>query len=177
MSSPVGAARHLGHGARPLAPRGAFALGTFLSVIGWIVIAVLAWPWLATADKRHALLVLVAPHMVLRFVGLGFFVPGTVSEALPARWTVPAGYGDLVAGVLAVVTTLGLHFDAAWAVVAVWIFNVWGATDLVFAFYRGARIRLNPSALGAAFYVVTSLVPMLLVSHALVFAILLRTHA
>ena len=175
MSSPVEAARDLGHGARPLAPRAAFALGTLLSVIGWIVLAVLVWPWLATADKRHALLVLVAPHIVLRFVGLGFFVPGTVSETLPARWSVPAGYGDLVAGVLAIVAALGLHFDAA-AVASVWIFNVWGATDLVFAFYRGARVRLNPSALGAAFYVVTSLVPMLLVSHALVFAVLLRAH-
>jgi hypothetical protein len=161
--------------ARPLPPRAAFALDTILSVAGWIVAASLIWPWLATADRRQALLVLVAPHMVLRFIGLSFFVPGTVSEALPVRWSVPAGYGDLVAGVLAIVATLGLHCDAGWATAAVWIFNVWGATDLLFAFYRGARARLNPSSLGAAFYIVTSVVPMLLVSHALVFALLLRT--
>jgi hypothetical protein len=164
--------------ARPLPPRVAFALGTILSVTGWIVAAILAWPWLATVDRNRALLVLVAPHMVLRFVGLSFFVPGTVSNALPVRWSVPAGYGDLGAGLLAIIATLALHCEARWAVAAVWIFNAWGATDLLFAFYRGARVRLNPSSLGAAFYVVTSVVPMLLVSHALVFALLLRTaHA
>jgi hypothetical protein len=176
MNPPVEARADRRLRAQPLPPRAAFALGTILSVMGWVVAAILAWPWLGTADRRQALLVLVAPHMVLRFIGLSFFVPGTVSEALPARWSVPAGYGDLVAGVLAIIATLGLHFDAGWAIAAVWIFNVWGATDLLFAFYRGARVRLNPTSLGAAFYVVTSVVPMLLVSHALVFALLLR-HA
>jgi hypothetical protein len=63
---------------------------------------------------------------------------------------------------------------APWAIAAVWVFNVWGAADLVFAFYQGARLRLEPGSLGAGFYIVTALVPPLLVSHALVFALLRR---
>jgi hypothetical protein len=36
----------------------------------------------------------------------------------------------------------------AWAILAVWIFNVRGAADLLFAFYRGARVRLDPGSFG-----------------------------
>jgi hypothetical protein len=111
--------------------------------------------------------------MFLRFVGLSFLVPGVVSSSLPKAWAIPAGYGDFVAGILAIIATLALALGASWAIAAVWIFNVWGAADLLFAFYKGARLNLEPGALGAGFYIVTSLVPALLVSHALIFALLL----
>jgi hypothetical protein len=117
---------------------------------------------------------LVAPHMILRFLGISFFVPGVVSGSLPRVWAAPAGYGDFVAGVLAIIATIALAETAAWAILAVWIFNLWGAADLLFAFYKGARVRLEPGSLGAAFYIVTAIVPRLLVSHALIFALLLR---
>jgi hypothetical protein len=107
--------------------------------------------------------------------GLSFLVPGVVSPSLPKAWALPAGYGDLVAGLLAVIATTALARMAAWAVVAAWVFNIWGAADLLLAFYQGARIRLQPGSLGAGFYIVTALVPPLLVSHALVFALLLHT--
>jgi hypothetical protein len=63
---------------------------------------------------------------------------------------------------------------AVWAMPAVWVFNLWGTADLLFAFYKGARVGLEPGSLGAAFYIVTAIVPPLLVSHALIFALLLR---
>jgi hypothetical protein len=52
---------------------------------------------------------------------------------------------------------------------------VWGATDLLLAFYRALFvINLDPRMLGAAFYIPTVVVPPLLVTHALIFWILLR---
>lgn len=54
----------------------------------------------------------------------------------------------------------------------VWLFNIWGAADLLFAFYQGARVQLDPGALGAAFFIVTAIVPPLLVTHALIFLVL-----
>jgi hypothetical protein len=99
-------------------------------------------------------------------------------DDLALLWNAQALAGERLARPLHVRDRRADHCEAGWAVAAVWIFNAWGATDLLFAFYRGARVRLDPSSLGAAFYVVTSVVPMLLVSHALVFALLLRTaHA
>src|SRR5262249_4291656 len=44
-------------------------------------------------------------------------------------------------------------------VALVWIFNVWGSADLLFAFYRGNQVGLEPDQLGAGFFIVTVLVP------------------
>jgi hypothetical protein len=89
-------------------------------------------------------------------------VPGVVCGELAKSWSVPAAYGDLIAGILAIIATLALVETVAWAILALWIFNVWGAVDLLFAFYRGARVRLDPGSLGAGFYIVTAIVPPLL---------------
>jgi len=155
--------------------RAAFGLSILMSLVSSTVIAVvLAWPWLRAGDGRHALIWLVMPHMFLRFIGISFLVPGVVSESLPKTWAAPAGYGDFLAGILAIIATVAMAETAAWAMPAVWVFNIWGTTDLLFAFYKGARVRLEPGSLGAAFYIVTAIVPPLLVSHALIFALLLR---
>lgn len=154
-------------------PRAAFGLSILMSLASSIVAAVLfAWPWLRTRDRNQSLTWLVAPHMFLRFIGLSFLVPGVVSGSLPIAWAVPAGFGDFAAGILAIVATVGLARQAAWASAAVWTFNLWGAADLLFAFYQGNRVALEPGLLGAAFYIVTAIVPPLLVSHALIFVLL-----
>jgi hypothetical protein len=146
-----------------------------MSLLSSVVFAVLfARPWLQNINTEQALIWLVAPHMV-RFIGLSFLVPGVVSESLPKAWAVPAGYGDFIAGVLATIATAALARSASWAIAAVWIFNVWGLADLLFAFYKGARVNLEPGALGAGFYIVTAIVPPLLVSHALIFELLMRS--
>ena len=155
-------------------PRAAFGLSILLSLISSSVVALLlVWPWLRNSNSEQALIWLVAPHMFLRFIGISFLVPGVVSERLPKAWAVPAGYGDLVAGILALIAVVGLVYTAAWAIVAVWSFNIWGAADLLFAFYQGGRVRLEPGSLGASFYIVTAIVPPLLVSHALIFGLLI----
>jgi hypothetical protein len=103
-------------------------------------------------------------------------VPGVVAPSLPKSWAAPAAYGDLGAGILAIVAAAAVACNLAWAIEAVWIFNVWGAADLLYRFYKGLRVNLalDPGLLGAGYYVVTTIVPPLLVSHALVFMVLLR---
>jgi hypothetical protein len=157
-------------------PRAAFGLSTLMSLLSAIVLAALfARPSLRNINTEQALIWLVAPHMV-RFIGLSFLVPGVVSGSLPKTWAIPAAYGDFVAGILAIIATAGLARTANWAIATVWMFNVWGFADLLFAFYKGARINLEPGALGAGFYIVTALVPALLVSHALIFELLIRSN-
>jgi hypothetical protein len=56
----------------------------------------------------------------------------------------------------------------------VWLFNVCGTADLVNAFIQGNMHGLSPGNLGAAFYIPTTIVSLLLVAHALMFAILLQ---
>jgi hypothetical protein len=57
----------------------------------------------------------------------------------------------------------------------VWVFNVWGTADLLNAFYEGLiGARISPGSLGAAFFIPTVIVPPLLVTHGLMFWLLLR---
>lgn len=157
-----------------MSPRAAFGLSVLLGLTSSTVVSVvLVWPVLHTLDSRTALLWLVTPHMFLRFIGLSFLVPGVVATSVSKQWAVPAAYGDLVAGLLAIVATIGLAEHAGWAESAVWLFNVIGAADLLFAFFMGARLRLEPGSLGASYFIVTAIVPLLLASHALTFVVLL----
>jgi len=152
-----------------------FALSALMSLVSYSLIAKLyVWPWLRARDRDQALVSLVAPHMMIRFFGLSFLVPGVVSPALPAAFAVPAAYGDFIAGILAIAATVALAKRATWAIAAVWIFNIWGAADLLFAFYSGPHAQMQPGTLGAAFYLPTAIVPSLLVTHFLVFRLLLR---
>jgi hypothetical protein len=151
---------------------GASILASFVSSA--IAARLFAWPRLQNTEPNRALTALVAPHMFLRFVGLSFLVSGVVSPSLPAAFAIPAAYGDFIAGILAIVATIALVNRASWATKSVWLFNIWGAADLLFAFYQGRQVGIQPGMLGAAFFIVTALVPPLLVTHALIFRLLAR---
>lgn len=152
-----------------------FGISVLMCFVSSGVIARLyLWPRLRTMSREDALVLLVAPHLFLRFIGLSFLVPGVVSPSLPAAFAGPAAYGDLVAGILAIISTVGLAKRASWAMTLVWVFNVWGAADLLFAFYQGPRLEIEPGAFGAAFFIPTLVVPILLVTHFLIFRLLLR---
>jgi hypothetical protein len=56
----------------------------------------------------------------------------------------------------------------------VWVFNIVGTVDLLNAFYQGIRLGIDPGLQGAAYFIPTVVVPLLLVTHVLVFCILLR---
>jgi hypothetical protein len=158
--------------------RAIFAISAALCLVSSAVAAKLyVWPWLRAKEQDQAQVGLVAPHMFLRFIGLSFLVVGVVAPSLPPSFAIPAAYGDLIAGILAVIAVVALSQCARWARGAVWVFNVWGATDLLFAFYQGPHVRLHPEALGSAFYIPTAIVPPLLVTHFLVFQIPFRKHA
>jgi hypothetical protein len=49
-----------------------------------------------------------------------------------------------------------------------------GSADLLHAFYQGNRIGLVPGLQGAAYFIPTLLVPLLLITHGLVFRLLLK---
>ena len=152
-----------------------FGLGVLMNfVASGIVTKLYIWPWLRVMTREEALLPLMVPHM-FRFVGLSFLVPGVVSASLSPDFARPAAYGDLVAALLAVVAVLALSARASWALAIVWVFNLWGTIDLLYAIYQGEiGVRIGPGPLGAAFYIPTVLVPPLLVTHALIFRLLLR---
>jgi hypothetical protein len=110
---------------------------------------------------------------VFRFVGASFLIPGVAGPALSRAFAEPAAYGDLVTVGLAWLALVlgGRHI----ARLALWGFNLWGTFDLLFAFYQGlVAVGIQPSSLGAAYFIPTVLVPLLLCTHVIVFVLLLR---
>ena len=155
--------------------RAVIGLSVLLSFFASARIAQLyVWPRLRLLPRDEALNVLVAPHM-FRFVGLSFLLPGVVSRDLSPAFALPAAYGDLAATILAMIATVALSARASWAIAMVWLFNLVGSADLLFANYQGlVGVGLAPGVLGAAVYLPTMIVPPLLVTHVMMFQLLLQ---
>jgi hypothetical protein len=99
-------------------------------------------------------------------------VPGVVAPELSAAFARPAAYGDLIAAVLALLALAALR--SRWGMPLVWVFNLWGSADLLYAFYQGNSVGFAPGQLGAAYFIPTVVVPLLLITHGLMFRLLLR---
>jgi len=139
-----------------------------------VVTKLFVWPRLRAMPRDEALVRLMVPHL-FRFLGLSFLVPGVVSPSLPPAFAVSAAYGDLIAAVLAIIATLALSARAPWSIAMAWVFNIWGTVDLLHAIYVGQiGTRFDAGLLGATFFIPTVVVPVLLVTHALMFWMLLR---
>ena len=149
-----------------------FFVSVAFSFIAWgIVAARYIWPRLRLRPWAEALWPLLILHS-FRFEGLAFLVPSVVSPALPAAFAHAAAYGDFIAATLALLSLLSLQHQLG--VVMVWIFSLWGSADLLNAFYQANHSGLLAGQLGAAYFIPTLLVPLLLITHGLVFRILLR---
>jgi hypothetical protein len=155
-----------------VSPQLVFAVSVAFSFVVWsIMTRQYIWPALANRRRADALKPILLLHS-FRFVGLAFVVPGVVSPDLPVAFAGPAAYGDLATATLALLALAMLRNPLG--IVLVWSFNVLGSVDLLNAYYQGDRtgVGLAPGLQGAAYFIPTVLVPLLLVTHALVFRIL-----
>ena len=147
-----------------------FGLQFVMSLVVWGLIAKwLLAPWLEKMAQHQALFWLTLPH-AFRHVGMVFLVPSIVAQPLPNVFAMPAAYGDLVTGVLALLALIALRTRWAGALALVWLFNIVGTVDLLNAL---RHVNVAP-ALGATWYIPTMLVPLLLVTHFMIFVRLLR---
>ena len=148
----------------------ALSLVVFSLMAKWFVV-----PWLAGRPREEALVPLIVPH-AFRHIGMLFLVPGVVAQPLPEAFAEPAAYGDLVAGLLAILALIALRNRWTSALTLVWIFNILGLLDLVYALSRGTFLQVAP-LMGASWYIPTFLVPALLVTHVMIFRQLARKGA
>ncbi len=136
----------------------------FSLVTRWVVA-----PWLASQSQQDALFWLTLPH-AFRYIGMVFLVPGVVAQPLPDYFAIPAAYGDLAASVLAILALVLLRIGWKGAMGVVWLFNVVGTVDLLNALRHVEVV----SDFGSVWYIPTFFVPLLLVSHFMIFARLLK---
>ncbi len=149
-----------------------FFVSILFSFVAWgIVTGSLILPELRGRGRNEVLRPLLMLHS-FRFDGLAFLVPGVVSSDLPATFAEGAAYGDIVAAALALITLALL--PGRLGIVAAWVFNLWGAADILHANYEGIRLGVEPGQMGAAYFLPTFIVPLFLITHGLMFWLLLR---
>lgn len=145
----------------------ALSLVAYIWIAKWYVM-----PALRALPRPAALVPLLLLH-AFRFIGLAFLIPGVTAQPLDPRFANPAAYGDLLASLLAFAAIVALRRGWGVAIPLVWIFNVEGSLDLLYAVMQGVRFNA-PGAMGATFFIPAVIVPALLVTHALIFMLLLR---
>jgi len=136
-----------------------------------LLFGLVAWWYWVPQLARLPLVAALTPLLLLhlsRTLGLTFLVPSAVDPRLPREFAIPAGYGDLTAACLALLSIAAIQSGWRLAPLVVWAFTVEGVGDLAVAFVQGFRIQLPGYHLGPAWYIFTVLVPALLVTHALI---------
>ena len=151
-----------------------FGIQTFFS---FVVFGLLAWwyvwPWLRSTDRTNAFTALTFVH-ALRPIGATVLVTSVAGTALPRDFAEAVAYGDLATSVLAIVTLIALRSRIGFAIALVWVTNIVGTVDLANALIGGVRYDIARLGMGSFWYVVTILVPILWIAHALAFLLLLR---
>ena len=131
--------------------------------------------WPVVRDRNLTALSPLLLYACLRVNGLMFLMPGLVSPDLPAAFAVPTAYGDLTAVILALIALWSIRRESAAAVPLVWIFNIVGVTDLIYANIATFTEQVDPAQLGAAYYLAVLNVPAMIVVHVIIFMYLLRS--
>ena len=139
------------------------SLLVFGLLAGWF-----ARPFLQGFDLPEALFWLTVPH-AFRHLGMVFEVPGVVSPDMPASFSLAAAYGDLAAGVLAVLTLVALRRRSSMMISVAWVMHIVGTADLANALTKVEAVPFFQ----AAWYIPTMIIPLLLVTHFLAFRRLL----
>jgi hypothetical protein len=145
--------------------------------VAFIALALVAqwyvWPSIKDRVPKVALTPLLL-YSCLRVNGLMFLMPGLVSPDLPSAFAVPTAYGDLTAVILALIALACVRAETSLALPMVWLFNIEGTLDLVYANISTLRDHVDPTLLGASYYLAAINVPAELIVHVTIFAYLLR---
>jgi hypothetical protein len=134
------------------------------------------WPAIKDRDPVTALSPLLL-YACLRVNGLMFLMPGLVAADLPSGFAVPTAYGDLSAVILALLALWGIRTGFAAAMALVWLFNIVGILDLVYANIATFTEHVDPAQLGASYYLAVLNVPAMIVVHILIFLYLTRQRS
>ena len=157
-------------------PMPVFAIAMTLTLLGWLTIR---------RDLRDRVLsvgvrVLVALH-ITRFVGV-YFLALYRDGLLPRDFAVPAGWGDIMVAIGAIIVLAAFRTDTQIGRTAYFTWNVLGLLDILLVLGNGARMMRADRLLQAGFtslpliLLPLFLVPIIIVTHVMIFVWWLRTR-
>jgi len=135
-----------------------------------------AWPALTKLSRNSALTLLLFVH-VPRYVGMTLLVAGMVDPQLPKAFLSSASYGDLLEAALALASIFVLRNDWRFAIPFVWATNTWGFVDLLNGVRGVLQLNVPSFNLATFWYVYTFYAPLVLVSHLMIFRILINAKS
>jgi hypothetical protein len=156
-------------------PERLFPIHLVLGYVAWLLcFGAYILPRLRSMDRVEAHRVIATLHS-FRFFGLVFILPGVVGPNLPAGFASFAAYGDLATGLLAMLALFTVRVRGLFWLFVV-AFNLVGAADIIFDYYRAIQAGLPALAgqLASAYFIPVIYVPLLLITHILAFYWLAR---
>ncbi len=123
--------------------------------------------------KPQAILLPILLLHSFRHLGLMFLARGAVYPGMPAQFAYPAAIGDFLAAVLAFAAIFAVAKNLKSGRFLLWAFNIEGSIDLIVAITL-ATVYGAAAYMGAAYWIPAFWVPALLVTHYIVFVVLLR---
>jgi hypothetical protein len=158
-----------------MSPATIFQIHLVLGYVPWLLcFGAYVWPRLSAMEPIEAHRAIATLHS-FRFFGLVFIVPGVVGPNLPASFATFAAYGDFATGLLAISALLTARLPKLfWSCVVA--FNLVGVVDIIVDYYHGNQVGLPALAgeLGATYAVPILYVPLLMITHAAAFYLLVR---
>lgn len=151
-----------------------FRIQLVFGYVAWLLFfAAYFWPRLKAMDRADAHRVIATLHG-FRFFGLVFILPGIVGPNLPGSFATMAAYGDFATGVLAMLALITVRIcPLFWTLIAA--FNLVGVMDLAVDYYHAIQSGVPTMAgqLGGTYAIVVLYVPLLVITHAAAFYLLL----
>jgi hypothetical protein len=158
-----------------MSPEILFRTHLIFGYVAWLLcFGAYGWPWLKAMDRVAAERAIATLHS-FRFFGLVFILPGVVNPDLPAGFAVVAAWGDFATGVLAMLALATVRIRPLF-----WLFvlgfNLVGTADLIVDYANAIAVGLpeHAGALGATYVIPVIYVPLLMITHAVAFYLLVR---
>jgi hypothetical protein len=141
-------------------------------LVVWTTIAELfVSPFVRRFEINDKLSIWLLPQL-FRVLGVGLLVQNLAPD-LPYSFALPTAIGDAITSVLALISIIALQKKWASARSIVLVCNVIGSLDLAIALPHAALIKA-PDYLTAQWYVPAAVVPLMIVSHVLIWRTLFR---
>ena len=149
-------------------------------LLSLVVCAIIAkwyvWPSLTKLPRNSALIPLLFVH-VFRYVGMTLLVTGMIDAKLPREFLSAAAYGDLLAAALALAAIFALRGNWRVAILLVWVANTWGFADLLNGVGGVLQLNVPSFHLSTVWYIYTFYAPLVVVSHVMIFWILIKSKS
>lgn len=151
-----------------------FLTQLFTAYAVWLVLSIfIIVPKLNQLSKKTVLILLVIPQM-FRYIGVSVAAsPVVTSKDIPIELAQHIAIGDWLTAICAIIAFILLSVNAKLAITSIWILNIVGFADQIMTMTRATKAGLA-NYMDAAWYVPTVLLPIMTVSHILIFYYLLK---